>query len=424
MTAALSIDRFATTVRDRLFRPSAPTVRRIGAEIELLPLLAESGAACPLAEPLPGDVRSTLGFVRTFAGPRGWCEQRSSKGAPYFSLPNDATLTFEPGGQIELCSRPCGSASRLIAELRQVLDPMVAEARHVGIDLASVGIDPRNDLASVPLQLDSERYRRMTAYFESRGPSGVRMMRQTAATQISVDAGADPSFRWRLLCDLAPYLTAIFANSSRYAGRVTGYRSFRAHCWRTLDPSRTGIPYPDAPAEEAYTRFALEATDIMRVDEGGAYRGFGEWAACEDVTEAQWETHLTTLFPEVRPRGHLELRSLDALPPEWLAAPIVLVTGLIYDEASAAAARDLMPSADESLLARAARCGLRDGEIGSRAETIVTLGMRGAKALGTDFVAASDLAITEAFFDRWTSRGLSPADDWDVPAHSPGQSGA
>ena len=61
--------------------------------------------------------------------------------------------------------------------------------------LEPVGIDPYNDARAIPLQLDAERYRRMTAYFESIGPYGIRMMRQTAALQLSVDRGGEPAAR-------------------------------------------------------------------------------------------------------------------------------------------------------------------------------------------------------------------------------------
>mgnify|MGYP000225654865 CR=1 FL=1 len=37
--------------------------------------------------------------------------------------------------------------------------------------------------------------------------------------------------------------------------------------------------------------------------------------------------HLTTLFPPVRPRGWLELRMIDGLPPEWWPVALTLVAG-------------------------------------------------------------------------------------------------
>ena len=400
---------FGASVRERLFAPDALDRRFIGAEVEMLAVLAESGWPCPL-EATEGARRSTLGFLRAYGGSRGWRERRSAKGSPYFALPNGSTLTFEPGGQLELCTVPSGSVSDLTRETKRVLRELRAAARDEGIILASVGIDPENSVDRVPLQLSSPRYLAMTRYFETIGPSGVRMMRQTAATQLSVDAGPRPEERWRLLCDLAPYLTALFANSPRYAGVETGDQSFRGRCWRQLDPSRTGIPYPGCPAADAYTRFALEAVDMTRTGADGAYRSFGDWAIDDDVTEAQWENHLTTLFPEVRPRGHLELRSIDAVEPELVGAAVILVAGLVYDPTSAREARDLIGSADEEMLNRAAHCALRDSALLRGCQALVEIGLRGARALGSGVIAEAELEEATDLFAQWTGRGLSPAD--------------
>ncbi len=409
MTTLSSLEYFERSVRERLFAPDARDRRFIGAEVEMLALLAESGWPCPL-EPRVGESRSTLGFLRSYGASRGWRELRSTKGSPYFALPNGWTLTFEPGGQLEMCTGPTGSISDLIRETKAALHDLRSAARDEGIALASVGIDPENCIDRVPLQLPSSRYVAMTRYFESIGPSGVRMMRQTAATQLSVDPGPRPQERWRLLCDLAPYLTAMFANSARYAGRETGEQSFRARCWRQLDASRTGIPYPEGPAADAYARFALEAVDMTRTDASGGYHPFGDWASDGDATDAEWENHLTTLFPEVRPRGHLELRSIDAVEPELVGAALVLVAGLVYDPASAREARALLGAADEEMLSRAAQCGLRDRTLLGGCQALVEIGLRGARALGADVIAEAELEEATNLFARWTGQGRSPAD--------------
>jgi len=410
MTAAAALDFFARSVRERLFVPQADERRRVGAEIEMLPVLADNGLPCPLDAARDGE-RCTLSFMRAYGGALEWRELRSAKGAPYFSLPNGSTLTFEPGGQLELCTLPNASVSALVRDVRATVEGLRSAATAAGIELASVGIDPRNEIHRVPLQLNSARYVRMTRYFDSIGPSGVRMMRQTAATQVSLDGGRDPARRWRLLADLTPYLTAIFANSPRYAGRDTGYRSFRARCWRLLDSSRTGVPYPELSACDAYTRFALDAGDMSRTVADGTYRSFGEWAADGQWDEAAWEDHLSTLFPEVRPRGHLEVRSLDALAPEMVAAPLVLLAGLAYDERTAEDARDLLPAADEEMLNRAAQCGLRDRQVADVAADLVALGLQGARALGEYVVGGAEREEAEQFFTDWTLCGRSPADE-------------
>jgi glutamate--cysteine ligase len=410
MTATASIDYFDRSVRERLFVPQPDELRRVGAEIEMLPLLHGSGLPCPL-EPVADDGRSTLSFLRPYGEAIGWHERRSPKGSPYFVLPNGTTLTFEPGGQWELCTPASDSISTLVLEACRTLTGLRTAAADAGIALASVGIDPQNALDSVPLQLHSARYVEMTRYFDSIGPSGARMMRQTAATQVSVDPGPDPASRWRLLGDLTPYLTAIFANSPRYAGADTGFQSFRARCWRLLDCSRTGVPHPQLPACEAYSRFALDAVDMTRTDAEGVYRRFGDWASEGRWTEAQWENHLTTLFPEVRPRGHLEVRSIDALRPEMLSAPLVLIAGLVYDRSAADAARDLLTAVDEEMLNRTALCGLHDATIADTAADLVDMGLAGARALGDAVVGGSVLDSAEEFFSTWTLAGRAPADD-------------
>ena len=409
MTTSAPFDYYARSVREELFVPQPAELRRVGAEIELLPLLDGSGLPCPL-ESTRDEQRNTLDFIRAYGAGIGWQERRSSKGAPYFALPNGATLTFEPGGQLELCTLPSASVSTLVREARTVVADLRAAAADAGIMLASVGIDPYNGIEEVPLQLHSARYVRMTRYFDSIGPSGVRMMRQTAATQVSLDPGADPASRWRLLADLTPYLTAIFANSRRYAGVDSGFQSFRAQCWRSLDPSRTGVPHPELPSCEAYTRFALDAGDMSRQTEQGGYQSFGEWAAAGDWTPEGWQDHLTTLFPEVRPRRYLEVRSIDALPHEFLAAPLVLLAGLTYTRAAALEARRLVPAADDEMLNLAARCGLHDRQLRDIVAELVPVALRGARALGPDVIAGPEIEEAEQFFADWTLRGRSPAD--------------
>jgi len=409
MSTAVSTEFFSRWVRERLFVPAPEARQSVGLEIELLPVLSDSGLPCPLGVNGARE-RSTMTVVRRFGAGAGWLEQQSSKGAPYFKLPNGGRLTFEPGGQLELCTPPSESVSHLLGEARATLAGLSRCAAELGIELASVGIDARNDISAVPLQIESERYVRMTRYFDHIGPSGVRMMRQTAATQVSLDGGADPAARWRLLCDLSPYLTAIFANSRRYAAADTGYASFRAQCWRSLDPSRTGVPDNQGSACEAYTRFALSAADMWRTADEGGYLPFGEWVMNGAWNETQWSDHVSTLFPEVRPRGYLEVRSIDALGDDFLGAPVVFLVGLIYNREIAEEARRLLAPADEQLLNDAARCGLRDERIGQTAADLVQLAIYGARALGEQRVGGEELERATQFFRDFTFQSRCPGD--------------
>jgi glutamate--cysteine ligase len=232
------------------------------------------------------------------------------------------------------------------------------------------------------------------------------MMRQTASLQISLDWGAEPELRWRTLNALAPYLVAIFANSPIYAGEATGHRSFRSHTWRELDPLRTGI-FGQADAAGEYLHFALHAPAILlNGSEASPFHAYVGEASQDD-----WWTHLTTLFPEVRPQGYVEVRSLDSVAPEWYAAPLALLAGITLHRQSLLEAADVLGPPDSTLLVRAGRIGVRDAAIQRVACDLWEIALRGCAALGEEFIASVDLECALAFRNSYTSRGRSPADD-------------
>lgn len=324
----------------------------IGAELELIPIhSATRRRALPIADERgPG----TVDVVRLASARHHWREVMDAYGAPSWLLGETGRagrISYEPGGQLEISSPVFGSADGLIEFLVTVVEALRDAARAHGIELLAIGVDPFNAIDDVPLVLHAPRYDRMTAHFEHIGPSGVRMMRQTASLQLNVELGTRPLERWRLLNALAPYLTAAFATSRVYAGQATPYASYRAHLWQTLDPSRTGMPYDAHDAAASYARFAGNAARILDDD----------------------AAHLTTLFPEVRPRGYYELRSLDAMELDDMARAIRLVHALVADDDRGRAAQDILGDPDAALLAVAARDGMRDALLRTRVEALLAL---------------------------------------------------
>lgn len=303
--------------------------RRIGSEVEFLDLSAESGRPVPV----DGDeALSSVAFLRRYSAAREWAEDLSPIGSPRFRKP---------------------------------------------------------PIERVPLQIRSDRYVRMTEYFERIGPAGVRMMRQTAAFHVNVDLEDEPLERFRLLNSAAPYLIAAFAHSPVYAGAPTAHRSHRAHVWRETDPRRTGVlAGADGPA--AYLDFCLKAPAILKGPLDGTYPTFGERVDRGEATLDDWRRHLMNLYPEVRPRGYLEVRSPDAVDPEWFAAPIALVAGLVYDRESARAALELLGPPDPERLRRAGELGLGDPAIASVARDLFQIGLAGCAALGPRFIAPAE----------------------------------
>ena len=386
------------------------TPRRVGAEAEFIPVETATWRRCPIeGEGVP----ATLPFLRRFGAKQGWMETCTPKGTPCFLLPGGGTLTFEPGGQLEYSSPPCRSPSALLALLRAVVLPLRAAAAAEGITLLALGIDPASSIDDAPLLLRTKRYARMAEYLARLGPAGARMMRQTASFQINLDFDDEPWLRWRVLNAAAPYMVAIFANSSVYAGADTGCRSARAQVWRALDPARTGLPYAQQAPVEAYLDFALQAPALLLPTLGGEHLRFGEWLTRAELMEDEWHDHLTTLFPEVRPRGHLELRSADSVAPQWYAAPLALAVGIAYDPGALRAAAELLGAPDLGLLDLAGRAGLQDPRLASTAADLVGIALEGCAGLGPGYFHPADLEQAQAFFDRYTRRGLCPADDRD-----------
>jgi glutamate--cysteine ligase len=402
LTADLLAGTFAGAINSSL------TPRRIGVEVEFIPVESLTGRRCGIES---DAVTSTLPFLRCYGGRQGWRESRTPKGTPCFSLPVGGSLTFEPGGQIEYSSPPCRSATALLSLLRSVVRPLRAAAAGEGIDLLAVGIDPFNSIDRAPLLIRAKRYERMAEYFATRGPAGARMMRQTASLQMNLDFDDEPWLRWRVLNAAAPYVTAIFANSPIYERTRTGHQSVRAVVWREVDPTRTGLPYDERHPVDAYLEFALAAPAILFPTVNGEYRPFGEWLALANPTLDEWHDHLSTLFPEIRPRGHLELRSADVVAPHWYAAAVALTAGILYEPGALRAADDLLGSPDPRLLDRSGECGLHDPRMARIAADLFEIALGGCRGLGQAYFHPADLEQAAGFFERYTRRGRAPADD-------------
>ncbi|MGH7604933.1 MAG: glutamate-cysteine ligase family protein [Gemmatimonadaceae bacterium] len=388
-------------LRERFFSPSSPeTPLKIGVEVEVIPVHASTRLpALPRGDGSAG-ISGTARILSELARSEGWVENVLENDPPSWTLSDGSCISFEPGGQIEISSAPHPTASSVILGIRDLLTMIRDAMRIAGIDLVALGVDPCNDVDKVPLQLNRDRYVRMTRYFDSIGPSGIRMMRQTAAVQINVERGPDPVARWALLNALAPYIVALFANSRSYAGKTTGHASYRAHLWRTLDVSRTGLPFDSHDAAQRYLGFALDAGAMRSSDGSSPWLSFRDWMRLGNPTQSDWLFHLSTLFPEVRPKEFFEIRCADAIESDSLAAPIVFVTGIAYDQTSALAARGLLGAASEALLERAGRLGLSDPDIRRVTAKLVALAVDGARRLGPGYISDADVDVARQFFER------------------------
>jgi glutamate--cysteine ligase len=392
-------------VRER-FPSGARALARIGIELETLPV--RDATRTPVL-PLDGaDGPGTLGVLRHLAGARGWLETPTGYGPPKFLLEDGGVISYEPGGQLEWSSSVHDSLESLDAAAHDVCHRLADAMLASGIRLLARGVDPVTRVGGATMVVHGVRYRRQRTHYDRIGTSGRAMMLQTAGVHLNLDVGDDPVAAWSVANTLAPLLVAMFANSPERAGRPEPHRSHRAAIWRTLDPTRTAVFAPAADPVQAYLAFALAADSFLLGEPGAAPRRFDEWRAM-GATDDDFARHLTTLFPEVRPRGaYLELRSVDALPVRWAVLPIAVVWAAFHH---APLRRDVLrqlPAPTEERLVRAARDGLADDELGSEARWLAA---RVPGALDARLEHGRSLvARLEEFFDAFTQRGRDPGD--------------
>jgi glutamate--cysteine ligase len=385
-------------VRQRLFAPSeSEHPRAVGLELELIPIL---GSTHKPALAIKGQSPSTSEILSRLGKREGWTEQALGEDPSSWKLPDGGGISFEPGGQLEISTNPHETASSAIRSTRELVDLLRSAMAEQGVELIATGVDPYNDIGVVPLQLQRERYVGMTQYFESIGPSGVRMMRQTAALQINVERGQQPLSRWLLLNAIAPAVVALFGNSSSYAGKRVNHASYRAHLWRTLDDSRTGIAYDENDPVAHYLNFALDAFAMRSGNRTNPYLTFREWMRARKVGVEDWQFHLSTLFPEVRPKEYFELRSADTIEVEWLAAPVLFVTALVYDRESSQRAFEIVGTPSPDLLELAGIKGVAHPALRRMARALADIALDGAQSLGEDYISPRDVETAAAYFDR------------------------
>jgi glutamate--cysteine ligase len=201
------------------------------------------------------------------------------------------------------------------------------------------------------------------------------MMFATATVQANYDFSdeADMVAKMRTALGVSPIVSAIFANSSLSEGKANGFVSRRLQIWQHTDPDRTGLlPFAFEPdfGYRRYIEWALDVPMFFVVRKGSYHPAGGmsfrrflrEGWAEERATFADFDRHLTTLFPEVRLKHVIEVRGADAVPPGLTCSLPALWKGILYDAGALEAARALVSDTSheerEAVRTEVARRGL------------------------------------------------------------------
>ncbi|MBB4211965.1 glutamate--cysteine ligase [Rhodothalassium salexigens] len=404
----------------------APADFRIGAEHEKF--VYNRADRTPLAYDSDPGIRDVLDGFRRF----GW-EPVHEAGQIVALKQDGASITLEPGGQLELSGAPLETIHEICNEVTGHL----RQARDVGHDLGvgflGLGFHPTLRRDQMPW-MPKQRYRIMRAYMPTRGKLGHDMMTRTCTVQVNLDfaSEADMVKKFRVALALQPVATALFANSPFVEGKPNGIKSNRSWVWTDTDPDRTGMlpfVFDDGFGFERWVDYVLDVPmyfvqrDGAMIDLAGqSFRTFmdGRLDALpgERPSMADWMDHLTTPFPEVRLKTFLEMRGADGGPWSWLCALPALWVGLLYDDSALDAAWDLVRdwSAEERQQLRldaaihALDAPWRGGRMADLAREVLAIADAGLKARAR---AADGAPSEQAFLDslhETVASGKAPAD--------------
>ena len=307
------------------------------------------------ARPIPYEPAGIRAVLEALA-PLGWT--RITDGGRLIGLSQAGrSVSLEPGGQLELSGAPVGTLHDTKAEMDAHFAELRAACDPIFVGFAPLGFHPTARRADMPL-MPKSRYYIMKRYMPRVGSMGLDMMLRTCTVQVNLDfaSEADMVRKLRVSALLQPVATALFANSPFFEGKPSGFLSTRAHVWTDVDGARSGTPpvyFTDGFGFERYVDWLLDVP-MYFVARSGKLRdvagaSFRRWLqrredrlADLEPTVGDFADHLTTVFPDVRLKRFLEMRGADAGSPDMMLAQSALWVGLLYDDASLAAAEALV----------------------------------------------------------------------------------
>lgn len=255
-----------------------------------------------------------------------------------------ASISLEPGGQLELSGAPWAHMADAERELDEHLAQVRAVAEPLGVGFYGLGYRPDSTAQNAP-RMPKARYVPMHAYMQRAGTRGIEMMLCTSTVQANLDfvSEADMGEKFRVAMGISGITTALFAASPFAEGKPCGLQSRRMLTWTDTDNTRAGL-----------LRFALERNATFRdyvdwawdvplifIRRGAEYRAaptgltLRGWMkdggkTLPPLLMSDWVDLMSTLFPDVRLKQYLEVRTADTGDRAQLLALPAFFKGILY----------------------------------------------------------------------------------------------
>jgi len=240
--------------------------------------------------------------------------------------------------------------------------------------------------------------------------------------------------KFRVSLALQPLATALFANSPFMEGKLNGYKSYRSRVWLDTDDDRTGMlpfVFDEGFGFEQYVDYALDVP-MYFVHRGDDYldasgKSFKDFMAGkldvvpnEKPSMADFDDHLSTIFPEVRLKQFLEMRGADTCPSDDLCALPAFWVGLLYNQSALDAAWDLVKDWSEmerfELRLAVPKLGLqapfRNGTLQDVAKRVLEISRAGLNGRAKLNGHGENESLFLQPLDKMAASGKNNADKW------------
>lgn len=302
----------------------------VGMEIEHFIIHKETGLPMPYAD-----------IERLFHQIESNYPQKSYEKGHIVALGNEDTLiTLEPGCQLEFSFHYTDQIEAIEKMYQRAMKPIEAFVQANGYSIVYSGGIPTVSVDAYP-RIDKDRYQYMEAYFAHSGTRGKEMMKGTASIHASIDFADELDFirKYRMANILHPLFALISFNTPYYAGKPNTDILLRDSIWQHTDPQRCHIIedlFSPTFGYASYENYVLDDPLILMHTQDQFIPTGNQ--TCKEVAQTygfgtpEIEHYLSMVFPDIRVKKCMEIRSADSMPLPNLLAYAAFIKGIFYDE--------------------------------------------------------------------------------------------
>jgi glutamate--cysteine ligase len=298
---------------------------------------------------IPFKGKVSIETLFTFLLTRGWMPGELSEGN-LISLNRDgASVTLEPGGQLELSGKIQKNIHQTCHEMHFHLEELKIYLNENDLFMIGLGFDPITKIQDIEW-IPKERYSIMKSYMPIVGNRGLDMMTRTCTVQANFDYKSEIDLirKFVVANRIQSFVMAMFSNSPFLEKINNGYLSNRILTWSDTDQARCGIKEIFTNKNfsiEQYVDFALdvpsyflkinnEYIDSTKFTFNQILNGQTNDKFIDNyqLSLNDWVNHLSTIFTEVRLKSYIEVRGADAGKWSMICALPAFWAGIFYDE--------------------------------------------------------------------------------------------